>query len=109
MFKNVSKKLWILTIVLIAISIVFTIIFEVLRLLDVIKFEPTYITTLIGMIYLLIGWMVPNNTEFKYRKETSNYNGELPSSLKEKKFKVRFPFISSALIVLIISVIWFYL
>ena len=109
MFKSVSKNQWIVILVLIISAIVATVIFEFLYLANIIKFEPSYITTLFGLVYLLIGWMVPNHHEFKHRKSTGNYNGELPEEIKNKKFKYRFPMMFSALIILILSVIWFYI
>ena len=109
MFKNVTKKQLIVTLILIVIAILATILFEFLYLANVIKFDPSYITTLFGVVYLLNGWMFPKHEEFKHRKSTGNYNGELPDDVKNKKFKYRFPMILSALVTLILSVIWFYI
>ena len=109
MFKKVNLKQWIWFIALLIFAVVATLIFYILFIAGVVSFDPSYVTTLIGLIYLLVGWIVPNRFEIKYRKENAQYAGELPEEIKNKKFLYRFPLMSAALITLILSVIFFYI
>ena len=109
MFKKVSLKQWIWLIALLIIAVVATLVFYILYIKGVVIFNPSNITTIIGLVYLLIGWTIPNRFEIKYRKETAQYAGELPEEIKNKKFLYRFPLMSAALITLILSVIFFYI
>ena len=108
MFKKVSLKQWIWFIVLIAFAIITTLFFYILFIAGAVSFDPSYVTTLIGLIYLLIGWVIPNRFEIKYRKETAEYAGDLPEEIKSKKFLYRFPLMGSALITFVLSIIFFY-
>ena len=109
MFKKVSLKQWIWIIALLIVAVVATLIFYLLFIMGVVAFDPSYVTTLIGLIYLLIGWVIPNRFEIKYRKETAEYAGALPEEIKNKKFLYRFPLMSAAVITLILSVVFFYI
>lgn len=109
MFKKVSLKQWIWLIALLIVAVLATLVFYILYLKSIVAFEPSYITTIIGLIYLLIGWTIPNRFEIKYRKETAEYAGALPDDIKNKKFLYRFPLMSAAIITLILSVIFFYI
>ena len=109
MFKKVSLKQWIWLVALLIIAVVSTLVFYFLFVADKVDFDPSYVTTIIGLIYLLIGWVVPNRFEIKYRKEKAEYAGALPEEIKTKKFLYRFPLMSAAVITLILSVIFFYI
>ena len=108
MIKNIKLKHWILLIALIIIAVVATLISYIFYIKGVIVYDPSYITTLIGLIYLLVGWVVPNRVEFKYRKDKAEYAGALPEDIKNKKFSYRFPLMGSALITLVLSIVFFY-
>lgn len=109
MIKKVSFKQWMWLITLLVIANVFTLVFYYLNIKGLTAFSASYVTTLFGLIYLLIGWMVPNNYEFKYRKETAKYNEKLPKEIKDKMFLYRFPLISASIITLLLSVLYFYI
>ena len=109
MFKKVNLKQWIWLVALLIIAVVATLVFYILYIKGVVIFNTSHITTIIGLVYLLIGWTIPNRFEIKYRKETAQYAGELPEEIKNKKFLYRFPLMSAALITLILSVIFFYI
>ena len=109
MFKKVTLKQWIWLIALLIIAVVATLICYFLFIAGIVYFDPSYVTTLCGLVYLLIGWMIPNRIEFKYRKETAKYAGELPEEIKSKKFLYRFPLVSASIITLLLSVVFFYI
>lgn len=108
MFKKATRKQWITILVMAIIAVAITMIFYVLYIKSIVKFPPSYVTALIGFVYLLIGWMIPNSIEFKYRKKTAQYSGELPQEIKDNKFTYRFPLIFVAILVLVLSVIFDY-
>ena len=109
MFKKATKKQWVSIAIMVAGAVVITIIFYVLHLKSIVDFPSSYVTALIGFVYLFIGWIVPNNIEFKYRKKTAQYAGDLPQDVKDNKFTYRFPLICASMITLILSVIFDYL
>lgn len=60
----------------------------------------------LGTIMLFICWVVPNHTANKYRKENKEYDAKLPISVKNEMYKIRYPFLISALCIILIGLIF---
>lgn len=109
MLKKVTTKQWVALIVMLIVAVALTLLFYYLYISGSTQYPASYVTALIGFVYLFVGWVVPNNIEFKFRRKTAQYSGELPEDIKMKKFSYRFPLISASVIVLILSVIFDYI
>ncbi len=106
MRKMIQKKHIITIAVLSVLMIIAMVVLYILRTKSIIKFDYYYISALVGAIFLFIGWVIPNHFEFDYRKKHRLYKGDLPDDLKHKKFNIRFPYMVSGLIFILISSIF---
>ncbi len=106
--KKFERKEIITMLVLLTILIVVSIIFYFLELKSVVYFDFSNSITLVSFIYLLIGWIIPNNIEYKYRKANAYYKGALPDDINKKRYEIRIPFMLIGAIGLVLSVILYY-
>ncbi len=59
-------------------------------------------TGVASVISILIGWVVGNRVTYAYRRESKNYNGQLPLDVLNKKLDIRSPFVINGLVLAVI-------
>lgn len=103
MFK---KKSLIFSLCFSSAALVLTVLIQVLCSVVNVDFMTESILLIIGLVFLLIGWVGGNRISYGYRKEKAMYSGPLPDDVKIKVYEFRAKFILTALIILLYSVIY---
>lgn len=74
-------------------------------------FAYIYLLWIFMVLYILIGFVVSDITNVRYRRKSQNYDGELSEEQSEKAWSIRFPFYFAALIMFVVCMffeIWFW-
>lgn len=101
------KHIWVTSIILSALVLVFFIVNLVLELNGIIlPYKVITVFTLIFVIAILVAWVSGDIRANKYRKKNKLWSGPLPSEVKQSVWNIRTPFLIMAIATMVLAIIY---
>lgn len=98
-----DMKSLIKTIIYIGISLVATFVVIIINICAHMSINEAWAADVIGLIFILSGWLIGNRKFNKYVRDTGDYRGLMPLDRKIEIMKVRYPLFMGGLISILLG------